>query len=208
LQGFYFDDYIPESGGFPDPFPNMTEDMGLTPEIQYSLAKSYEANMQVIYNEVLARGMFSWQQLWNGQGNPSDKNGCCTSPLVHKSQCASDLRKLCTADSPAQSRLMQYSFSPGGCQGDPGALTDPEQDIANFLLVRGPYGKLKNAADPQTTQPHLFLTHDSPSETLQLCLATAGSAARVIIRCPSRSTGSKYALLRMPTRLTHSPLTP
>ncbi len=37
---------------------------------------------------------------------------------------------------------MAYAFSPGGCQGDPGNLTSPEQDIANFLLVRGPFAWL------------------------------------------------------------------
>lgn len=120
----------------------MTEDMGLTAEEQYNIAKSYEANMAVIYAEVLARGQFSWQQMWNGQSNPNDKNGCCTSPLVRQSSCAASLRALCSASSPAQSRLMHYAFTPGGCSGDPGNLTDPLQDIANFLLVRGPYALL------------------------------------------------------------------
>ena len=65
VSGFYFDDYIPPSGGFPDPYTNMTEDMGLTPYLQKQLSDSYVANMARVYDEVLARGMFSWQQLWN-----------------------------------------------------------------------------------------------------------------------------------------------
>lgn len=143
VSGMYFDDYWPETGGFPDPYNNMTEDMGLTAAQQYSIAKSYEANMAVIFDEILKRGMFSWQQLWNGQSSPTDKNGCCTTPLVRKgSTCASSLRKLCTANSPAQNRAMMYAFTPGGCSGDPGNLTDPLQDIANFLLTRGPYAWL------------------------------------------------------------------
>jgi hypothetical protein len=143
VSGFYFDDYWPASGGFPDPYPNMVEDMGLTPSQQASIAASYTSNMAVIYAELLSRGQFSWQQLWNGQGNPNDKNGCCTSPLVRSgSTCAPTLRKLCTATSPAQTRYMTYAFTPGGCQGDPSALTEPLQDIANFLLVRGPYALL------------------------------------------------------------------
>ena len=28
--------------------------------------------------------MFSWQQMWNGQSSPDQKNGCCTGPLVEK----------------------------------------------------------------------------------------------------------------------------
>jgi len=143
VSGFYFDDYIPATGGFPDPYPNMTEDMGLTPDRQRQLAAAYEKNMAAVYDEVLARGMFSWQQLWNGQGDPASKNGCCTSPLVKPgATCASTLRSLCSASSPAQTRYMKYAFSPGGCRGDPGNLTYPLQDIANFLLVRGPYALL------------------------------------------------------------------
>ena len=78
-----------------------------------------------------------------GQGNPDAKNGCCTRPLVTKgSSCAGQLRKLCAADSPAQTRATMYAFSPGGCGGDPSKLTDPVQDIANFLLTRGPHAWL------------------------------------------------------------------
>jgi hypothetical protein len=120
----------------------MAEDMGITPAIQAQLAADYTANMAPVYAEVLARGMFSWQQLWNGQGNPEAKNGCCTGPLVSKPTCATQLRSLCSKDSPAQTRAMTYAFSPGRCQGDPGNLISPEQDIANFLLVRGPYAWL------------------------------------------------------------------
>jgi hypothetical protein len=121
----------------------MTEDMGLTPELQLQLHNSYVANMAVIYDEVLQRGLFSWQQMWNGQGSPDDKNGCCTSPLVRQgAQCAPALRSLCTANSPAQTRYYHYAFSPGGCQGNPGNLTDPLQDIVNFQLTRGPYALL------------------------------------------------------------------
>lgn len=139
MSGFYFDDYIPASGGFPDPYPNMTEDMGLTAADQLQLHNSYTANMQRVYDEVLSRGMFSWQQLWNGQSSPDDKNGCCTSPLVRPGTCATALRALCSSSSPAHSRYLKYAFSPGGCSGDPGNLTYPLQDIANFLLVRGDY---------------------------------------------------------------------
>ena len=99
--------------------------------------------MKVIYDELLKRGMFSWQQQWNGQQDPSAKNGCCTRPLVTKGpSCAPTLRRLCAADSPAQTRVMNYAFSPGGCRTDPKNLTSPLQDIANFLLVRGPHAFL------------------------------------------------------------------
>ena len=76
--------------------------------------------MEVIYAEMLQRGMFTWQQQWNGQG-PGQTNGCCTRPLVNKgASCATALRKLCAADSPAQTRVMNYAFSPGSCTGGSG----------------------------------------------------------------------------------------
>ena len=123
VSGFYFDDSWPapngdKVAGFPDPFTNMTEDMGLTPADQMQIHKSYVANMATVYAEILKRGMFSWQQQWNGQASPTAKNGCCTQPLVRKgSSCAPTLRKLCAADSPAQTRVMNYAFSPGSCKG-------------------------------------------------------------------------------------------
>ena len=137
----------PETGNFPDPFPNMKQDMGLTPDEQLRISKSYQANMAVIYAEMLKRGMFTWQQQWNGQADPAAKNGCCTRPLVSKgATCASTLRKLCAADSPSQTRVMNFAFSPGSCDGGkPGTaaqLTAPTQDIANFLLIRGPHAFL------------------------------------------------------------------
>ena len=138
-----FDDWWPEPQGgkvarFPDPFTNMTEDMGITASDQMQISKSYQENMATVYAEILKRGMFSWQQQWNGQSSPTAKNGCCTQPLVHKgSSCAPTLRKLCAADSPPQSRVMNYAFSPGSCKGGKGLvpMTAPVQDIANFLLV-------------------------------------------------------------------------
>jgi hypothetical protein len=145
VSGFYFDDFWPESGGFPDPFPHMADDMGLSPEEQKAISLSYHANMEVIYRELLKRGMFSWQQQWNGQASPTAKNGCCTKPLVTEgSTCAPTLRKLCAADSPTQTRVTNYAFAPGSCDGGSGAipLTAPVQDIANFLLIRGPHAFL------------------------------------------------------------------
>lgn len=143
VSGMYFDDYWPESGSFPDSYPHMVEDMGLTPEMQKSIALSYDANMKVIYDEIVQRGMMSWQQMWNGQWDMAAKTGCCVRPLVQQgANCAPALRQLCNASSPAQTRLMMYSFSPGGCGYDPSKLVSPLQDIANFLLVRGPYALL------------------------------------------------------------------
>ena len=87
--------------------------------------------------------LYSYGLHSHGQSSPTAKNGCCTRPLVRKgSTCAPTLRKLCAADSPAQTRVLNYAFSPGGCRTNPANLTDAIQDIANFLLIRGPYAFL------------------------------------------------------------------
>ena len=151
VSGFYFDDDWPapngdKVSGFPDPFPNMAEDMGITAADQMQIHKSYQANMATVYAEILKRGMFSWQQQWNGAASPTAKNGCCTRPLVaNGSTCAPTLRKYCAADSPSQTRVMNYAFSPGSCIHGLKTLvplTSPTQDIANFLLIRGPHAFL------------------------------------------------------------------
>jgi hypothetical protein len=44
-----------------------------------------------------------------------------------------------------QTHALLYGFSPGSCSSmDPSHLTEPEEDVANFLLIRGPYALLGN----------------------------------------------------------------
>ena len=43
---------------------------------------------------------------------------------------------------PPQTSAMMYAFSPGGCGSDPSSLPAFELDLANFLLIRGPYAYL------------------------------------------------------------------
>ena len=209
----------PASGGFPDPYPHMVDDMGLTPEEQARISKAYVANMAVICipdvrgsnprtsncsathtsgphtgtdDELIKRGMFSWQQQWNGQSDPTAKNGCCTRPLVNQgSTCAPTLRKLCAADSPAQTRVLNYAFTPGGCGTDPKNLTDPIQDIANFLLVRGPHAFLghgwlgcsRECEPPPSPTPR-------PCSASSPCSRASSRGVATQTRCPSSSTGT------------------
>ena len=83
--------------------------------------------------------------LWTG-GHADGRGSTCPGPLVRDSTCAADLRALCSVDSPAQTRTMMYSFFPGRCNhADVSIPVDPPQlheDLANFLLTRGPYAYL------------------------------------------------------------------
>ena len=117
--------------------------MGLTPAEQKAIGISYKANMAELITKTLAQKKFVWQLFWNG-GNPNSQSGCCTRPIVKEGNtCATTLRSMCTANSPPQARAMMYAFSPGGCSGaDPSNLTEWQQDLANFLLIRGPFAWL------------------------------------------------------------------
>lgn len=61
--------------------------------------------------------------------------------MVTQQNCAADIRSLCNASSMSQKYAMLYAFSPG-CHGSTSNITTPVQDIANFLLVRGPHAWL------------------------------------------------------------------
>ncbi len=142
VSGFFWDDFWPgASGDFPDSQGHIVQDTGMTTNDLVSITNAYNYNMEVLKNYTLQQGKFSWQMLWSG-GDPNGKGSTCPSPLVNQNTCASDLRGLCTASSPAQSRTMMYAFGPGACRGDPSNLVQFDQDLANFLLVRGPYAYL------------------------------------------------------------------
>ena len=79
--------------------------------------------------------------LWTG-GAEDAIGSTCPQPLVKQPTCADDLRALCNATSAAQTRAMMYAFSPGGCHAVSVTLPEFKQDLANFLLVRGPYAWL------------------------------------------------------------------
>eukprot|EP01088_Endostelium_zonatum_P009664 TRINITY_DN2294_c0_g1_i1.p1 TRINITY_DN2294_c0_g1~~TRINITY_DN2294_c0_g1_i1.p1 ORF type:complete len:424 (+),score=76.26 TRINITY_DN2294_c0_g1_i1:67-1338(+) len=143
VSGFFFDDYWSVSGGPSEFETHAVEDMGLSHKDLEEISGAYQSNMADVYKEVLKRGKFSWQQLWTGQGlKPGDIASTCPRPLVTKQSCAARLRELCSEKSPTQSRFLMYSFYPGGCKGNPDKLEQFEQDLANFLLIRGPYAAL------------------------------------------------------------------
>jgi len=140
VSGFFFDDYWTENG--PSEYEqHAVEDMGLSKQDLVDLTRAYLSNMQEVYKVVLARQKFSWQQLWTGQGE-GGRASTCPGPLVSRKTCTSDIRSLCSSDSPSQSRFMMYAFTPGRCNMDPSHLPEFEADLANFLLVRGKYAAL------------------------------------------------------------------
>ena len=66
VSGMYFDDWWPESGGFPDPFPHMADDMGLTAAEQMAISKSY-----VVFYKF---NRFDRKRARNQRASPTKKN--------------------------------------------------------------------------------------------------------------------------------------
>ena len=120
---------------------NLTN-LGLTKKQGEEYSAYYWQYMGVVYEEVLKRGKFSWQQMWCStwqKGDPSHTCRTAPEPLVTKATCATQLRSLCSARSPQHAgRAMMYQFT----GGETAQLPEFEQDLANFLLARGAHAWL------------------------------------------------------------------
>jgi hypothetical protein len=138
VSGFYIDDYWTESGPS-EMDQNAVLDMGFSKQDVTNMINAYNENMNIVYNTFLQRGKFSWNQFYTDGVD-------CPQPFVRNTTCASALRTLCTATSPMQTRATMAGFSPGSCnsQMNPANLTQVNEDIANFLLYRGPYAYIGN----------------------------------------------------------------
>jgi len=134
--------------------------MGLTKQDLQQITDAYNSNMRQVFDAVISRGKFSWQQFNSG--------GTCSYPVVTKDTCAATLRKFCQPKSVAQTTFIIYGFSPGGCSGDPSVLPEFKQDLANFLLIRGPYAVLghgwKGCSQKYSFPEDLNLDYGDPSD--------------------------------------------
>ena len=173
VSGYFFDDHWSATGGFPDSSAGrIVQDTGMTPNDLQTITADYYANMAALNNVTLARGKFAWQLFYTG-GAADSVGSTGPSPLVHNTTCAADLRSLCSATSPAQTRTLMYGFAakdpahldqfevracaeallccapkltiflaPGPPPPAPPPPRPAQADLANFLLIRGPYAYL------------------------------------------------------------------
>ena len=111
--------------------------MGLTAADLAQLTADYQTNMAALRDRTLSSGKFAWQLLWTG-GAPDNIGSCGAYPQVTQKSCAADLRAFCNATAAPQVRAMMYGLS-----GSPeGRNPDLMQDLASFLLIRGPFAWL------------------------------------------------------------------
>eukprot|EP01052_Picozoa_sp_SAG31_P041518 SAG31_NODE_6317_length_2068_cov_1.582529_3_plen_249_part_00 len=153
----------------------VAEDTGLdSAPVEWSrITAAYNANMDALRDTTLRAGKFAWQLLWTG-GPDDNKGSTQTHPIVTKQSCSTQLRALCSnATAPPQTRAMMYALNTGDGH-DPSVLPDLEQDLANFLLVRGDFAWLGHGwkgCSKQFPFPKQFnLDYGEP---LELCKETA-----------------------------------
>lgn len=144
VSGFYTDDSW-SAGGPTEMEGHAVSDMGLSQADVDDITAGYAYVQAQLYAVILERGKFVWDQFLNIDPY-APLNGDCPQPWVRPATCATDLTRLCNPDNTTvRDRALLYGFSPGSCTGtDPAHLTYLEQDLANFLLVRGPYAFLGN----------------------------------------------------------------
>jgi hypothetical protein len=175
ISGLYVDDDW--SHGYPSEMEShAVEDMGLSPADVAAITAGYENVTAQFYARVLTSGKWIWDQFLNHDPY-APLNGDCPQPWVKKATCAADLRSLCNATAEPQSRALLYGMSPGSCTGtDPSHLTLVDEDIANFMLVRGPYAYIGtgwSGCGKVFEYPASFHTYGDMGAPAGLCAETA-----------------------------------
>ena len=140
VSGFFWDDIWSVDDPFsPDLWPNTSTDIGLTTADLEQLTASWTANMDALKERTISEGKFAWQLMWTG-GVATQKASTQPQAIIQQSNCAAELRVQCNATAPPQTRAMMYGLQVQ--DKDPSKLSDLHQDLANFLLIRGPFAWL------------------------------------------------------------------
>ena len=111
----------------------MANDTGLAMDDWATITGAYHTNMDALRKATLSAGKFAWQLMWTG-GDVESVGSTEPQAPVTQQQCAADLRSLCNETAPPQTRAMMYSLN----SQDPAVYESLKQDLANFLLIRGP----------------------------------------------------------------------
>ena len=148
ISGLYIDD---DWGNMnPNGPSEMNEyamaDMGLGSGELADIVTAYNWVANQAYQAIVEKGKSVWDLFLNNDPNCINC-GDCPQPWVKRDTCAADLRAYGVNEtSPMVSRAFLYGFSPGMCNGqdpiNPANLTEVEEDVANFLLIRGDYAYL------------------------------------------------------------------
>ena len=134
--------------------------------------------MDVLRNATLSAGKFAWQLMWTG-GDVNGVGSTIPHPIIGQGSCAADLRAMCTEEAPPQTRAMMYAIN----SHRPNTMPDLKQDLANFLLTRGPFAWFghgwKGCSQEYPFPPEFNLDYGEPTD--KVCKETAPNS-RVFTR--------------------------
>jgi hypothetical protein len=141
-SGFFFDDNYGSRGGASEEDPHNIEDCGLTPTEAAAVSKGWRENTAAVGKAVLQKGGFAVPFFIGAGRNITDP----------KSTCKADLARLCKVNQTTkrpdihdQALMLEFSrvqpglAPPGWMWLLNGSLPFFEQDLATFLLARGPH---------------------------------------------------------------------
>lgn len=188
ISGLYVDDFWSDAGPT-EQDTHAVEDMGLSAADVRAMAAAYKWVLAQAGAAVAARGKWTWSEFLNNDPFQA-VNGGCPQPWVAEATCAADLRRLCSASAPAQTRTLLYGFAPGCPSLNPAHLASPEHDIANFQLIRGAHAFLGSGwqgCDPKLRYEYPPELDSDFGEPTGLCAETAAGSG-VFVRDFSRAS--------------------
>eukprot|EP01050_Picozoa_sp_SAG11_P025870 SAG11_NODE_5990_length_1416_cov_1.322703_2_plen_209_part_00 len=107
-------------------------DMGLSAADAKDLTLAWRQTTAAVMRAVYEHGGWAWQ-MFTEAGPPALSSNA--------SECAKAYRGACLETSKQQTHMCSFKLSLNNSHS-PGSLTDPEGDVAKFLLLRGPFAYL------------------------------------------------------------------
>lgn len=133
IDGFFLDDRWGK-GGPTEIVRSSIQDMGLSPSEVDDIMVGWQNNMKQINAKILNSNAFNWQMF-------DENSGTAASAPFKKEECTDYMRSTaCKTDSKLQHRSLFYGFT--DFAKNKSVLPYFEQDLAAFLLIRGPYAWL------------------------------------------------------------------
>lgn len=111
--------------------------MGMSVADVTAMTAAWQANQQAWRDALVARNLFEWFLFYGGQQTAPGQNQTCG-----KCTCNSYLKAQCGPTAGSQNGTLFYGYSRTTHQ-KPFPLPTPDQDLAMFLLSRGPYAYVR-----------------------------------------------------------------
>ena len=117
--------------------PNSIQKMGMTASDVTDMISAWSANVRAWRQAIYDAGLFEWFMVYGGQQTAPG-----WSQTEPNSTCLSFMRKNIGGHSPSQNGTMFFGYSRfahSQAWGPGGSLLSPTQDLAAFLITRGPW---------------------------------------------------------------------